>query len=144
MWTFRGSQQLGLKQLDYTEYNGAALLSVGFEGVFKVWNIKDSQTFGTSTEVELNLDTGLLPVAGARFLGSSYYVFSVDVKGQVKIWNYKTGSLFQVVNQDQKLNSLVNGVVSLSAIRFAVLTRKLTFYNLPVIPDIVQNLDYKH
>jgi hypothetical protein len=68
----------------------------------------------------------------------------VDVKGQVKIWNYKTGSLFQVVNQDQKLNSLVNGVVSLSALRFAVLTRKLTFYNLPVVPDIIQNQDFKH
>lgn len=56
-------------------------MSVGFESTFKVWNIKDSLTFGTSTEVELNLDTGLLPVAGAKFLGSSYYAFSVDVKG---------------------------------------------------------------
>ena len=76
------------------------MLVVSFESVFKVWNFKGNQSFGTSQEVEYNLDMGLLPVAGAKFLGSSYYCFSVDVKGQVKIWNYKTGSIFQVVNQD--------------------------------------------
>jgi len=68
-------------------------LSVSFESIFKVWNIKGNQAFGTSKEVEIDLDTGILPVAGARFLGGSHYCVSVDVKSQVKIWNYKTGTL---------------------------------------------------
>lgn len=42
LWTFRGTVHLGLKQLDYTEHHGAALLVHGFESVFKVWNLNGS------------------------------------------------------------------------------------------------------
>jgi hypothetical protein len=31
------------------------------------------------------------PVASARFLLGTYFIASVDVKGTVRIWNYKKG-----------------------------------------------------
>jgi hypothetical protein len=30
------------------------------------------------------------PISSARFLNGSYFVASVDVKGTVRIWNYRT------------------------------------------------------
>ena len=45
LWTMRGSEQTGVRFIDFTECFGGALLSVGFESTIKVWNIKNSQSF---------------------------------------------------------------------------------------------------
>jgi len=95
---FSGFHETGVKQLDFTPYHGAALLSVGHEVYFNLWEIESSLSFGkTGNEVPVKLNSISAPVVGARFLSESFFIASVDTLGTVKIWNSKTHNCIQVI-----------------------------------------------
>lgn len=83
--------QTGIRQLDYTPYHGGALISVGYEQFFNVWEMESSASFGKrAKEMPKQLKMIYYPVVAAKFLGNTFYVACVDQVNTVKIYNYKS------------------------------------------------------
>ena len=88
--------QTGIRQLDYTPFHGASLLSVGYESFFNLWEMDNSLSFGkTSQDTPNKFSLVSSPVVAARFMGSSVFVASIDTMYTVKIWNYKEQQCLQ-------------------------------------------------
>ena len=107
----------------------------GFQTYFAVWDIQDCVSFAKDQTVRKEMGVRGQPIAAAKFLMGSYFVASVDVKGTVRIWNYKQNTLVQTL-QPELQNTKVQGLIVLSQTRFVVLSRTLVFYNTPVVPDV--------
>ena len=80
----------GIRQIDYTPYHGASLLSVGYECFFNLWEIDNSPSFGKQMQ-DLPVKFSLVssPCIAARFLGQSVFAVAIDSLFVIKIWNYK-------------------------------------------------------
>ena len=60
----------GIRQIDYTPYHRASILSVGYESYFNLWELDNSQSFGKQMQ-ELPTKFQMIsnPVIAAKFLG---------------------------------------------------------------------------
>ena len=69
----------GIRQLDYTPFHGGALISVGYENFFNIWEMDGSLSFGKrQKELANRFPLVNQPIVGARFLASSAFVVCVD------------------------------------------------------------------
>ena len=83
--------KLGVRQLDYTPFHGGALLSVGYEIEFNVWQMDRTQSFPktSSKPIKLNnISASAAPVVGARFLEDTFFCASIDSLCSLKIWDF--------------------------------------------------------
>jgi hypothetical protein len=69
------------------------------------------------------------PVVGARFLGNSNFVVSVDQVNTVKIYNYKTCVVLQTLTQTFIQQQNVTNLLVFSEGKFVVLGKKLVYYD---------------
>jgi len=69
------------------------------------------------------------PVVSARLLGSSYFVAAVDTANTVKIFNFKTAEVVQSLMQSFLKQQAVTGIVIFGEGRFAVLGKKMVYYD---------------
>lgn len=88
----------GIRQIDYTPYHGASILSVGYETYFNLWTMDDSTSFAKQMqEVPTKFTLVSSPCISARFLGRSVFAVAIDSVFCVKIWNYKQHTLMQTL-----------------------------------------------
>ena len=121
----------GIRQIDYTPYHGASILSVGYECFFNLWEIDNSLSFGKQMQ-DLPTKFTLLtsPCISARFLGQSVFAVAIDSQFVVKIWNYKKHTPMQSLQMSTlKMQDTITGLLIFSEGKFAILSKHVTFYD---------------
>ena len=84
----------GIRQIDYTPYHGAAIISSGYESFFNLWEIDNSVSFAKQMkDMATKFTLVSHPCIAARFLGRSVFCAAVDSQFLVKIWDYKKREL---------------------------------------------------
>jgi len=74
------------------------------------------------------------PVVGARFLGDTHFVASVDQRANIKIWDYfankKGGLVIQSIKMEKNTIAKdgVNGLLMLTPSKIAVISKRLFFF----------------
>ena len=121
----------GIRQIDYTPYHGASVLSVGYECFFNLWEVDNSLSFGKQMQ-DLPTKFTLLtsPCIAARFLGQSVFAVAIDSQFVVKIWNYKKHLAMQSLQMSTlKMQDTITGLLIFSEGKFAVLSKHVIFYD---------------
>ena len=115
-----------VRSLNYTPLFGGFILSVGAESYINIWS--PGTSLSESHAGKLFGHTS--PVVSAKFIHTSPFIVSIDVKINIRIWDVKSQNCIQIISTDSKTSLPCFGLLTFpNAKQFAVLSKRLIFYD---------------